>query len=91
MTNLTQSAGARPCPPAGELLLDPPCDATWRRCKRMAHRRQKPRVTGPVQVPSVTCDLAAINVENLAGDVDDESGNRMPSLTRPRGRSPSTS
>jgi len=40
----------------------------------MDHRRQKPRVTSPVQVPSVTCDLAAINVEDLAGDVGDDSG-----------------
>ena len=56
--------------------------------KRMDHRRQKPRVTSPVQVPSVTCDLAAVNVEDLAGDEGDDSGNRMPSttsLTRPRG------
>ena len=57
----------------------------------MDHRRQKPRVTSPLQVPSVTCDLAAINVEDLAGDVGDDSGNKMPSttsltwLTRPRG------
>ena len=57
----------------------------------MDHRRQEPRVTSPVQVPSVTCDLAAINVEDLAGDVGDDSGNRMPSTTsltwptRPRG------
>jgi len=39
----------------------------------------------------VTCDLAAINVEDLAGDVGDDSGNTTPSTTslilptRPRG------
>jgi len=85
--------GGRPAmsPRPREMLLDPPGDATWRRCKRMDHKRQKPRVTSPVQVPSVTCDLAAINVEDLAGDVGDDPGNRMPSTTsltwptRPRG------
>jgi hypothetical protein len=38
-------------------------------------------MTSPVQVPSVICDLAAINVEDLAVDVGDDSGNRMPSTT----------
>jgi hypothetical protein len=59
--------------------------------KRPGERQQlmaKPRMTSPVQAPSVTCDLAAINVGDLAGDVGGDCGNRMPSttsLTWPRG------
>ena len=61
----------------------------------MDHRRQESRVTSPVQAPSVTCDLAAINVEDLRGGLGEiapvfvsEGGLEPPSPRRAIGEVP---